>query len=66
MFDDEFAAISFLRQTYPHFDDYEFRELVDLLCQDYAEETDTTEGWWELSEDEMREWAEDIIATSSF
>lgn len=66
MFDNEDAAIGYLRDLYPHFNGDEFRALVDLLCQDHAEEADTIEGWWELSEDEMREWAEEIVATSNF
>lgn len=66
MFDNEDAAIGFLRDLYPNFDDYEARELVDLLCQDYAEHYDTTEGWWETSPDEMRARANNIVATCSF
>lgn len=66
MFKNENAAIAYLRQLYPDFDNYDFRELVDLICQDHAEENDTTEGWWELSADELRDWAADIVATCSF
>lgn len=66
MFYDEDDATTFLRRTFPDFDDYEFYELVSLIIQDHAEETDTTEGWWQVSADDLRAWAENIVATCNF